>query len=382
MPEFDPISYAKASRASRASNEIANQLKTINTFDVVADVWEAIENQTEYTLSSGKAYDTDKPVIVWIDGIPIFAIGSTSDGLVRTSTTKITLNTGVELGSEVVFLGFMATSASENVIEVTGNKTLTLTDAGSYQVVTESTTIIIPADDDVNFRVGTEIQVFRDTDGYVEFTAAEGVTLKTTDDKNSIENQYDIAYLKKVAANTWHLVGNLKSTVIKYTNAILNGNFTNTSNWSAVSGSVAASNNLLTLAASGSGFNPRITQTTQIDCVNGKKVFVHALIKVDNAVCNHIGIEVYGSVTVGTTQSEYVNAPTQDEEYIVSAVLTVPSNAMGKVAIAIKNNYADNSAASGKVMTVRNAIAYELAGELADKDKAWCLANIVPNIIW
>lgn len=212
MGEFDEISYSKASKNTTALAEMSQKVISAGSFQIVTDLFTATAGQTVFNLSGGKSYDTDKPVKVWIDGILTFAIGGTSDSFARTSATSFTMNAGVDEGAEVLFEGFHQSDyAGMIIVPVSGNKTLALSDGGTYQNVTAATIITVPTNVNVAFPIGTDLVVFKDTAAEIAFVAADGVNIKSDSSYLKVGNQNTCAYLKKVAADTWHLSGSLKA---------------------------------------------------------------------------------------------------------------------------------------------------------------------------
>ena len=104
-----------------------------------------------------------------------------------------------------------AIQAASRIVTVSADKTLALTDAGTTQNMNTSTnvTITIPANETVAFPTGTEIEFVRWGGGTVTFAAVSGVTLGSVGSKKSISNQYCCAGIKKLATDSWILVGDL-----------------------------------------------------------------------------------------------------------------------------------------------------------------------------
>ena len=113
----------------------------------------------------------------------------------------------------VALSGSKATPAqiSADVLSVTGNRTLALTDAGKFLYVnsTSNLTMTIPTNSSVAFPVGTEIEFCRWNTGTVTFAAASGVALVAANSMKKISDRYATAGIKQVAANTWVLTGSL-----------------------------------------------------------------------------------------------------------------------------------------------------------------------------
>lgn len=100
------------------------------------------------------------------------------------------------------------------IVEVTGDKTLMLSDAGSFQAVVVDNmdamvTITIPADADVAFATATELEICQLGVSPVVIAPAEGVTIVSTGDARQIADKNGSATLKKLMANVWHLGGAL-----------------------------------------------------------------------------------------------------------------------------------------------------------------------------
>lgn len=104
-----------------------------------------------------------------------------------------------------------ASQASARIVSVTASKTLALAEAGCLIQVNSSSalTITVPANASVAFPVGTEIEIMRYGSGAVTIAAASGVTIYCSETARTIADQYTSAVLKKVAANTWVLQGNI-----------------------------------------------------------------------------------------------------------------------------------------------------------------------------
>jgi hypothetical protein len=90
-------------------------------------------------------------------------------------------------------------------------KTLALTDNGSYVRCSNSTTmtVTIPANATVAFPTGAEMVFFQVGAGNVQFAKAAGVTVNSKDGALFLTGQYSAATLKKIATNTWDLIGDL-----------------------------------------------------------------------------------------------------------------------------------------------------------------------------
>lgn len=107
-----------------------------------------------------------------------------------------------------------ANQASARIVSVTANKTLALTDAGCLLQVGNGSSAIkitVPLASNVNFPVGTEIEIMRWATGDVTIEGAtSGVTIYcVVTGTLKIKDRYTSAALKKMAANAWVLQGNV-----------------------------------------------------------------------------------------------------------------------------------------------------------------------------
>lgn len=100
------------------------------------------------------------------------------------------------------------------IVTVSGtSKTLALTDSGTFQLATNSstTTITIDTNANVGFAAGTEIDFFQQGVGQVVFAGAVGVTVQSKSGNLKLTGQYSGGTIKQLAINTWSLVGDLSA---------------------------------------------------------------------------------------------------------------------------------------------------------------------------
>lgn len=97
------------------------------------------------------------------------------------------------------------------IVAITGGRTLALSDEAKVLNCTNASaiTITIPTNASVAFPTGTEIAIIRSGAGTVAIAPASGVTLNSKESKRNIDGQYASCALKKIATNTWVLVGAL-----------------------------------------------------------------------------------------------------------------------------------------------------------------------------
>jgi acyl dehydratase len=95
------------------------------------------------------------------------------------------------------------------VIDRTTSYTLTASDANSFQRVTSATSMIVtvPADADATIDIGTVISFEQAGAGTITLAGASGVTVNALNGGLSSVGQYAIVVIKKVAADSWVLLG-------------------------------------------------------------------------------------------------------------------------------------------------------------------------------
>ena len=104
---------------------------------------------------------------------------------------------------------------TQAVVPVTASRTLGLPDAGAYLLVDSlaDLTITVPAESGVDFPVGTDIALEQHGAGAITLGVESGVTINVAAGfELKTGGQYAVASLKKVAADTWTLFGNLEAT--------------------------------------------------------------------------------------------------------------------------------------------------------------------------
>lgn len=102
---------------------------------------------------------------------------------------------------------------TQSVIPVTTSRSISVNDAGSYLLADNPADIIltIPSDASLNLPVGSDIAIEQHNDGLVELAPASGVALNVAAGfGQKTGGKYAVVSLKKVAANTWTLFGNLE----------------------------------------------------------------------------------------------------------------------------------------------------------------------------
>jgi hypothetical protein len=96
-----------------------------------------------------------------------------------------------------------------DIVAVSTDKTLALTDACTVQEVTAEATITVPPNSSVAFPTGTEIVILSYTASTVDVAKGSGVSVNSKDAKLVIDGQYAAATLKKMGTDEWVLIGAL-----------------------------------------------------------------------------------------------------------------------------------------------------------------------------
>ena len=108
---------------------------------------------------------------------------------------------------------FVKNSINSSIEEINSNIVLNLANQNHLlKVVTngETTiTITVPLDSDVNFPLGSELEIVRYGTAEVSITNAEGVIINSLEGSRSIAGQYGTVVLKKMGTNEWLLGGAL-----------------------------------------------------------------------------------------------------------------------------------------------------------------------------
>ena len=126
-------------------------------------------------------------------------------------------------GTETLFSGSAVSTGSFGIIEnntqiagfrpiinQTADFSASLSNAGRYHIVHGNLTCSIGTDASMPVTIGAEYEFFQSSSvGKFLFQTGSGVSLLSKNDNKNIAGQHSGATLKKVAANTFHLVGDL-----------------------------------------------------------------------------------------------------------------------------------------------------------------------------
>lgn len=150
------------------------------------------------------------------DEIEQVIAGVIPDDSVTTPKIKEKAVTPVKLDrsyAELDAIGKVAPAeSSAAVASYHGSTTLALSNAGRLILMdgADAQTVTIPTNAAVEFPIGTEIEVVWWGTGSVTFAPAEGVTIRSLDNKLSIAGQFGAAALKKLDIDIWLIAGALE----------------------------------------------------------------------------------------------------------------------------------------------------------------------------
>jgi len=172
------------------------------------------------------------------------------------------------------------------------------------------------------------------------------------------------------------------SNVIKYINQITNGNMVNTTGWTPEVSTLSATNNVLSVIGNGSAAFPNVRKTTNIPITSSQKIFLQATIRAKNSLCTNLLIQAGGTVGGSSTNVSNVSNPIENEWYTLNDIFT-PATQTGSIVVRITNIYGSNAITNGKVMEIREVIAYDVTDfPVEHQTTEWCSANIAPNIVY
>ena len=161
-----------------------------------------------------------------------------------------------------------------------------------------------------------------------------------------------------------------------YNNLVSNGNFVNTTGWTAFASTVSSTANILTDKGTGTATNPAVYQDTTTPCVTNKKVYVTGRARVTNNSCISLRIEINGSTSGSQITKEIFN-PVINQWYLLSGIVTQTTT--GNIRTLIRQSYVDLATALNKVMEVQQVQAIDLTalfGAGNEPSAAWCDANL------
>ena len=178
------------------------------------------------------------------------------------------------------------------------------------------------------------------------------------------KNTNDISFLKN---------GNITK---KVNNIVTNGNFVGTSNWTPIYSTVSASNNILSIT--GNGGNARaiaqIGQIIQFD--ESMRIFACAKVRVTNDACEYIRI----ATASGYNETKIVK-PVKDKWYTIATLQSTKRTEKLNL-MYFDHAYSDATTANGKVMEVKEVIAFDAMEVFSEYPPMYKLLNIINYNSW
>jgi hypothetical protein len=169
-----------------------------------------------------------------------------------------------------------------------------------------------------------------------------------------------------------------------FNNIITNGNFANgTTGWSGNGGALSAASNILSITGDGSTNDVYPGKTVSKTLATDMQLYFSVKMKAKGSLC--ASFQPYSSSPYYSFA--YQSNPVQDNEYTFSDIWTITSGDNGKTSITLrlKSGYASAANANGQVTEIKEVILVDLTaafGAGSEPTKAWCDANIPPNIVW
>ena len=181
---------------------------------------------------------------------------------------------------------------------------------------------------------------------------------------DATKNSEDIKFLKD---------GNITK---KVNNIVKNGNFVGADNWDAIYSTVSASNNILSIT--GNGNNARaivqIKQNIQLD--ESMRTFACAKVRVTNDACEYLTITTHS----GYNQTKIVK-PVKDKWYTI-ATMQDKSGTQNFNLMYFDHAYSDATTANGKVMEIKEVIAFDAMKVFDSVPPLYKLMNIIDYNDW
>ena len=126
------------------------------------------------------------------------------------SSSVMLSGSGASTGSFGIIENNTQIAGFRPIINQTADFSASLSNAGRYHIVHGNITCSIGTDSDMPVTIGAEYEFFQSSSvGNFLFQTGSGVSLFSKNDNRNIAGQYSGATLKKVAADTFHLVGDL-----------------------------------------------------------------------------------------------------------------------------------------------------------------------------
>lgn len=158
-------------------------------------------------MSTGKYLSIVNGLPVLYDAVNLTTGSGDANKLVKTGSNGKIDNSFINSSGSVV---------PSQGVSVTASKFLILSDANTYQNCTNTASISLTVTNDLitNFPLWTEIEIARNDIGTVYVDADSGVVIRrlgsTTTTNHGVLAQYGAVIIKKIAANTWVIYGDIE----------------------------------------------------------------------------------------------------------------------------------------------------------------------------
>lgn len=141
---------------------------------------------------------------------------------------------------------------------------------------------------------------------------------------------------------------------------VANGNFVNTTGWTAYASALSATGGVL--AATGDGSHEYLG--AYAFCTGylaaSAKFYLRGEARVRDAAATKIELQALSSGTVTTVVAQTINTPTADNWYPLSGIASMGAGT-GDIGIRVRSIYADGATANGKILEVRNLRLYPVS---------------------
>lgn len=145
-----------------------------------------------------------------------------------------------------------------------------------------------------------------------------------------------------------------------FTNLISNGDFVSLTGWSGGGCTLSIANNVMSLTGGGSSLSPNASYLTNVASAIDKKIALKLQARVTNANCTKLEFYTYNGTTIKYLKT--LNNPVQNQWYSteLTSIVTQTDVGTANLRIYVRHYYADSATANGKVMEVKEAMAFDL----------------------
>lgn len=171
-------------------------------------------------------------------------------------------------------------------------------------------------------------------------------------------------------------------------NEIQNGDFsveTSPTGWSTEGNSTwNISNNTMEMIGLGNSTIVGVRQTTDIQFIPGKKLYVSGLFTANNNDVRSMGFAVFSDIAGNTIQYLTSNDFTVGVKKKISGIITLPSEGSGNLRLQLRATYPNSSSSDGQSIEINNVLMIDLTetfgeGKEPTKEQMDELINNFPN---